>query len=75
MWKNENELNLPESIDFYIELMNKKRNENIIQDGVREIKRITEFIKTLSKFGYKFAVASSSPRKKYYKYFNNTKVI
>ena len=64
MWtKMKNELGLPESINLYIELMNKKRHEMIIRDGVRGIRGVKELIKSLPKTEYKLAVASSSPEK------------
>ena len=64
MWQTmKDELNLPESIDFYINEMNQKRAEMIKRDGVIPIKGVQAFIKELYEAGFTLGVASSSPKR------------
>lgn len=56
------ELGLPESISFYINDMNERREVMIARDGIRAIKGAQDLVKRLFEAGFKLAVASSSPR-------------
>lgn len=56
------ELGLPESIPFYINDMNERREVMIARDGIRAIKGAQDLVKRLFEAGFKLAVASSSPR-------------
>lgn len=63
MWQTmKDELGLPEDLTYYIEEMNRIREEMIIEDGVRGIKHAKEVIERLKNKGYRLAVASSSPK-------------
>lgn len=64
MWQTmKDELNLPLSIEEYIEKMNSKRKQMIENDGVKPIEGAQAFIKKLYDAGFRLAVASSSPKK------------
>ena len=56
------ELGLPESISFYINDMNERREVMIARDGIRAIKGAQDLVKRLFEAGFKLAVASSSPK-------------
>lgn len=56
------ELGLPESISFYINDMNERREVMITRDGIRAIKGAQDLVKRLFEAGFKLAVASSSPK-------------
>lgn len=56
------ELGLPESISFYINDMNERREVMIARDGIRAIKGAQYLVKRLFEAGFKLAVASSSPK-------------
>lgn len=56
------ELGLPESISFYINDMNERREMMIARDGIRAIKGAQDLVKRLFEAGFKLAVASSSPK-------------
>lgn len=56
------ELGLPESIPFYINDMNERREVMIARDGIRAIKGAQDLVKRLFEAGFKLAVASSSPK-------------
>ncbi|MCZ0717607.1 HAD family hydrolase [Aerococcus kribbianus] len=62
MWeKMKEELNLEESVDYYINLMNQERQNMINEDGVKAIKGVQTFIAEAYRMGFKLGVASSSP--------------
>lgn len=56
------ELGLPESISFYINDMNERREVMIAREGIRAIKGAQDLVKRLFEAGFKLAVASSSPK-------------
>ena len=56
------EIGLPESISFYINDMNERREVMIARDGIRAIKGAQDLVKRLFEAGFKLAVASSSPK-------------
>ncbi|MGO2924819.1 HAD family hydrolase [Lactococcus laudensis] len=56
------ELGLLESISFYINDMNERREVMIARDGIRAIKGAQDLVKRLFEAGFKLAVASSSPK-------------
>lgn len=61
MWQTmKEELDLPRSVDEYIEEMNRRREEMMQQDGVRAIAHVQEFVKKLAAAGFELGVASSS---------------
>lgn len=63
MWaKMKEELGLPDSISFYINEMNERREVMIARDGIRAIKGAQDLVKRLFEAGFKLAVASSSPK-------------
>ncbi|GAB2022053.1 HAD family hydrolase [Pseudolactococcus yaeyamensis] len=63
MWtKMKEELGLPESISFYINEMNERREVMIARDGIRAIKGAQDLVKRLFEAGFKLGVASSSPK-------------
>lgn len=63
MWQQmKTELNLPESVAYYIDDMNRRREAMIAQDGFRAIKGAQALVKRLVSGGYRLAVASSSPK-------------
>lgn len=56
------ELKLPETVDFYIQEMNLRRQEMIARDGVRAIKGAAELVRRIHTAKIPLAVASSSPK-------------
>ncbi|RPA60762.1 HAD family hydrolase [Aerococcus agrisoli] len=63
MWQTmKDELGLPDSVETYIDKMNRYRQAMIERDGVRAIKNSVELVDELGKRGYQMAVASSSPK-------------
>lgn len=63
MWsKMKEELNLPKTVQEYIDEMNLRRQQRIERDGVRAIKGAVDLIHRLHQAGFPLAVASSSPK-------------
>lgn len=64
MWQTmKDELGLPKDIQYYIEEMNRIREEMNTKNGIIGIKNAQELIHSLNDKGYRMAVASSSPKK------------
>ncbi|XJS10906.1 HAD family hydrolase [Aerococcaceae bacterium WGS1372] len=64
MWNTmKEELGLPFETSYYIDEMNRRREEMIDRDGIKPIKNVIDFVQNLHKSGFRMAVASSSPKK------------
>lgn len=63
MWNTmKEELELPFETSYYIDEMNRRREEMIDQDGIKPIKNVIDFVHALHQAGFRMAVASSSPK-------------
>ncbi len=63
MWSEmKRDLDLPESVNYYIDLMDFKRHEMIRRDGVRAVEGSIKFVRQLVDEGFRLAVASSSTK-------------
>ncbi|MGX7107422.1 HAD family hydrolase [Hutsoniella sourekii] len=63
MWSEmKRDLDLPEPVNYYIDLMDFKRHEMISRDGVRAVEGSIKFVRQLVDKGFRLAVASSSTK-------------